>query len=202
MEEKDKKSLINEIKAELDDLEQQLKQSGDEVKTTYQKKKKKIADLLKSYTSQLEEAGSDRLSEIKEDSLELISLLEADYDISYTDYDTESGKISNAIDSLEKKIKTLGSEAGKVKGQLEDDLKRTLGKFKTELDIQKAHFKGTKERAMNEYEDWKINRLKEMGELKEKLEQGKEVAEEKLDSFTAELSKSYDHFKQAFKNLW
>lgn len=202
MEEKDKKSLINEIKAELDDLEQQLKQSGDEAKTTYQKKKKRIADLLKSYTSQLEEAGSDRLSEIKEDSLELINLLEADYDISYTDYDTESGKISNAIDSLERKIQTLGSEAKKVKGQLEDDLKRKLGKFKTELDIQKAHFKGTKERALNEYEDWKTNRLKEMEELKEKLEQGKEVAEEKLESFTAEFSKSYDHFKQAFKNLW
>jgi len=202
MEEKDKKSLLDEIKSELDDLEEQLKQSGEEVKGSYQQKKKKIANLLKEYAHQLEEAGSERLGDVKKGSLELIDLLEADYDISYTDYDDESGKISKAIDSLEEKIKIIGSGAEKLKGHIEDDVHQKLEKFKTELDIQKAHFKGTKERALGEYEEWKNNRLKDVEELKEKLEQGKELAGEKMGGFSEELSKSYDHLKQAFKRLW
>lgn len=202
MKEKDKKSLIDEIKVELDDLEEQLKQSGEKVKGSYQQKKKKIASLLKEYAHRLEETGSERIGEVKRGSLELIDLLEADYNISYTDYDEESGKISRSIDSLEEKIKKIGTEADKLKGHIDDDIHHKLEKFKTELDIQKAHFKGTKERALTEYEEWKNNRLKDVEELKEKLEQGKELAGERMTGFTEELSKSYGHLKQAFKNLW
>lgn len=202
MKEKSKKSLTDEIKAELDDLEEQLKQSSAEVKGSYQEKKKKIASLLKKYAHQLEETGSERIGDVKKGSLELIDLLEADYDISYTDYEDEPGKISKAIDSLEEKINKIGSEAEKLKGHIEEDVHHKLEKFKTELDIQKAHFKGTKDRAMVEYEEWKNSRLNDVGELKEKIEHGKEIAGEKMDSFSEELSKSYGHLKQAFKNLW
>ena len=200
MEEKDRISLIEEIKAELEELEKQLKQSGEDVKSTYQERKKKIAGILKQYTQQLEASGSERLKEVKEDSKELIDLLEANYDISYTDYAEESGRISTAVDSLKEKIKKMGEEAEKLKGQISGDVTETLEKFKTELDIQKAHFKATKERTLKEYEEWKRNRLEEVTKLKEKLE--KEMANSKLEAFTDELSKSYDHLKQAFKNLW
>ncbi len=200
MEEKDSKSLIEEIKAELEELEEQLKQSGDDVKSTYQQKKKKIAEILKQYTKQLEETGGERLKEVKEDSKELIDLLEADFNISYTDYAEESGKISNAVEALKEKIKKVGEEAEKLKGQISEDISDTLEKFKTELDIQKAHFRATRERTLKEYEEWKKNRLKEVSILKEKLE--KEMANSKLEGFTDELSKSYEHLKQAFKNLW
>ncbi len=200
MEEKDRQTLIEEIKAELDDLEEQLKQSGEDVKGTYQEKKKRIANILRQYAKQLEEAGSDRLKEIGEDSKELIGLLEADYNLSYTDYVEETGKISNAVDALKGKIKKVGGEAEKLKGQLSGDISETLEKFKTELDIQKAHFKATKERTLKEYEEWKKNRLEEVAALKERLE--KEMAGSKLEAFTDELSKSYDHLRQAFKKLW
>ena len=200
MEEKDRQTLIEEIKAELDDLEEQLKQSGEDVKGTYQEKKKRIANILRQYAKQLEEAGSDRLKEIGEDSKELIGLLEADYNLSYTDYVEETGKISNAVDALKEKIKKVGGEAEKLKGQLSGDIGETLEKFKTELDIQKAHYRATKERTLREYEEWKKNRLEEVAALKERLE--KEMAGSKLEAFTDELSKSYDHLRQAFKKLW
>lgn len=206
MEEKAKKTVIEELKAELDEIENKLKKSGDEFKDYYKTKKKKIADVLKRYLQEIEETGEERFHEFKEKSGELIDLLESDYDLSYTDYETQSHQISKAIEKYEEQLKKVVaelSEKGKLtKTEIEQDLKKNLEKFKTEIDIQKAHWKGTKGRATAEYDEWKKNRLKDIEKLKHELEAKKEDAEVKLDNFKDELSESFDHLKKAFKNLW
>jgi hypothetical protein len=206
MEEKSKKSIIEELKSELDEMEDKLKKSGDEFKEYYILKKKKIADVLKKYLHEVEASGEERFHEFKERTSELIDLLESDYDLSYTDYENESHKISRAIDHFEeqsKKVIASLSEKGKTtKTEMEKELKINLEKFRTELDIQKAHWKGTKDRAKNEYEEWKNNRLRDIEKLKKEVEQKKEDAETKFDLFTEELSESYNHLKTAFKKLW
>ncbi|MCK5103179.1 MAG: hypothetical protein KAR17_10195, partial [Cyclobacteriaceae bacterium] len=150
METNKKKSIIDEIKNELEELEEQLKKSGEEFKDSYKQKKQKIAILIKKYATEIEESGEEKIHELKESYGELLDLLEADYDISYTDYENESHKISGAIDKFELKAKeifqNLTSEARQTKAKLDEELNKNLSKFKTELDIQKAHFKGTKDR--------------------------------------------------------
>ena len=95
------------------------------------------------------------------------------------------------------------TEKGKTtKEELEKDLNENLEKFKTELDIQKAHWKGTKDRATAEYEDWKEKRLKDIEKLKKEVEAKKDFTETKFDSFSEEISESFDHLKKAFKKLW
>ncbi len=203
---KNNKSFFDEIKKELDDLEAQLKKSGAEFKDHYKLKKQEIAAQLKKYTHEIEGIGEEKIKDLKESYEELMDLLEADYDFSYTDYENESTKISSALDKFEAKakeiFKNMTSEARQAKAKLEQDLKKNLSKFKTELDIQKAHFKGTKERATSGFEDWKDNRLKDIDELKTNLEQKKGAAEGKFESFSDEVSESFDHLKKAFKKLW
>ncbi|MCG8308555.1 MAG: hypothetical protein MI975_14275 [Cytophagales bacterium] len=206
MEEKNKKSIIEEIKSELEELEGQLKQSGEDFKVYYKKKKKNIAGLIKKYTNEIEESGEEKIHELRESSRELLDLLEADYDLSYTEYENESHKISGAIDKYERKAKevfnNLSSDVKETKAKLEEELDKNLNRFKTELDIQKAHFKGTKDRAVSEFEEWKEKRLKDIDDFKKDLEQKKERAEEKIDKFSEEISESYSLLKKAFKNLW
>ena len=70
------------------------------------------------------------------------------------------------------------------------------------MDIHKAHFKGTRERATSEFEAWKEKRLKDIEKLKTDIELKKEESQEKLEKFKEEFSNSYDHLKKAFKSLW
>ena len=206
MEEKAKKPIAEEIKHELDEMETLLKKSGDEFKNYYKIKKKKVADLIKKYAHEFEEAGEEKIHEWKESSSELLDLLESDYDLSYTDYENEPHKISKALDKFEVRAKTLLSNItakGKTaKHEVEEDLQKNLEKFRSELDIQKAHWKGTKERAMAEYEDWKKSRLSDIEKMKKELDHRKSETGGKLEGFGDELSASFDHLKKAFKNLW
>ena len=206
MEEQEKKSLINEIKVELEDLEKHLKKSSDEFKTTYQEKKKKFAALIKDYVNELEESGGEKVQDAKESSMELIDLLEADYDISYTEYEDEPHKLAKAIDTFEEKAKevfdTVSASTSKAKENFDKEFAKNKEKFNTELDIQKAHFQGTKDRTMKEYEDWKEKRLEDIEQLKGKLDQQKEEAGEKFGKFSEEMTESLSHLKKAFKNLW
>jgi len=201
-----KKSIIDEIKNELEELEEQLKQSGAELKDNFKQKKQIIATQIKKYAKEFGESGEGKINELKESYRELIDLLEADYDLSYTDYENESNKISTAIDKFELKAKeifqNLTSEVRQAKEKLEEEFNKNLSKFKTELDIQKAHFKGTKDRTVSEFDEWKTLRLKEIEAFKKELEKKKEETEGKFENFSDEISNSFDHLKKAFKNLW
>lgn len=206
MESKDNKSFIDEIKEELEELEEQLKKNSAEFKDNYKLKKQKIAGIIKKYAQEIEEIGGGKIHELKDSYKELLDLLEADYDFSYTEYENESHKISSALEEFEAKAKeifqNLSSEARQTRSKLEKDLNKNLSKFKTELDIQKAHFKVTKDRATSGFEDWKEKRLKDIGELKTDLEHKKEAAEEKIEGISDEVSESFNHIKKAFKKLW
>jgi len=206
METTNKKNIIGEIKAELDEMEEKLKKSSGEFKEHYKAKKQKIATLIKKYAKEIEQTGEEKVSELKESSQELLDLLEADYDLSYTEFENQSHKISKALDKYEARTKEffshLSNEAKKTSGKLEGELKQNLDKFRTEMDIQKAHFRGTADRMKTEYESWKNTRLKDIESLKKQLEQQKDVAGEKLEAFSGEVSESFSHLKSAFKKLW
>lgn len=199
-------SFIDEIKKELEDLEAQLKKSGAEFQENYNQKKQKIAAKLKEYAAEIEGFGGGKVSGFKDSSMELLDLLEADYDLSYTDYESKSHKISSALDDFEEKVKeifeNLTSDTKEAKAKLEIEINKNLNKFRTELDIQKAHFKATKERGGQEFEEWKEKRLKEIADLKIELEHKKAEAEDKFEKFSGEISSSVEHLKKAFKNLW
>ena len=59
MEAHNKKSIISEIKSELDDLENHLKKGSEEFNELYKEKKQKLANLIKTYASEIEESGED-----------------------------------------------------------------------------------------------------------------------------------------------
>ena len=131
MEGETKKSIIEEITAELEDLESQLKKGGEEIKSTFKEKKAKIAALIRQYATEIEGLGHDKMDDLRDRTGDLLNLLESDFDFSYTDYEDDSHQIS-----------------------------------------------------------------------KETLETKKAETGEKLDKFSDEISISFQHLRQAFKNLW
>ena len=194
------------IKKEIEELESLLKKNSEEVKVEFQQQKSRVTDKIKTFGDQLENASQEQLQSLKDSTTELLDLLDADFDLSYTDFDDSSGKLSSAIEKYESKAKeavaSLSDEASQAKAKISAELHESLNKFKMEMDIQKAHLKGTKDRASSELDYWKEKRLAELRRLKEELEGKKEAAGEKLDQFSDELSTSFDHLKKAFKKLW
>ena len=202
----EKKSIVDEIKSELEEMEEKLKKSGEDFRQHYLEKKHKVAALIRKFAHNLEAAGEEKLHDLKTSSEELLDLLEADYDLSYSEFESESHKISKALDSFETNMKdaleNLGEGTKKAKGKVEEDIQSALSIFRTERDIQKAHFKGTADRAMAQYDSWKKSRLEDIQSLKAELEVKKSEAGEKLEAFSEELSVSFDHLKKAFSKLW
>jgi hypothetical protein len=206
MEKQSKKSIIEDLKTELDEIEGKLKKSSDEYRSYFELKRQKFADLIRQFAHQLEQSGEEKVHSLRDKSRDLLDMLESDYDLSYTDFESESHKISKAIDRFEAEVKDVYermSDKGKsARAEFEGDINRNLEKFKTELDIQKAHWKGTRDRAKAEYEDWKAKRLNDIEELKKELEERKHEAGDKFESFTEEINESFSHLKNAFKKLW
>jgi hypothetical protein len=206
MEEKERNHIIEDLKGELEDLEDRLKKSGADMKQAYEEKKKKMAEILRIYANDMEKSGQERFGELKGKASELIDLLEADYNVSYSEYEEEPHKISKALEDFEKKakevIEEIESGSMRLKEGVEKDLKQSLEKFRTELDIQKAHFKATRDRASGEYEVWKTKRLKDIEELKARLSTQKEDAEDRMEGFRDEMFASLKHLRGAFRKLW
>lgn len=206
MEKTNKKNIIDEIRSQLDEIEDKLKQGSDAFIDNYRVKKEKIALSVKKYAHEVEQTGEEKVQKIKKSAEELLDLLESDYNLSYTEYRSESHKISKALDVYEMQVKDyfndLSKEARKKSSKFEAEMKTNIAKMRMELDIQNAHFKGTADRMKAEYETWKANRLMEIDALKKQLELKKDIAEDRLEEFAGELTESFDHLKKAFKKLW
>jgi methyl-accepting chemotaxis protein len=202
MENADKKNVIDQMRTELEEIEEQLRKSGREFQGLYEQKKHRFVTVLQDYAQLLEKSGSEKAKQAKEKITDMLDLLESDYDVNYVDYSDEPHKISQAFEKLEDKLKELREEVSETGQRIEADVQHGIDRFKMELDIQKAHFRGTSERAKNDFDLWKEKRLQDIDEMKHKLEQRREEAGSKFGSFSEEIAESFSHLQKAFRKLW
>ncbi len=208
MEETPKKTILEEIKNDLDELEVQLNLGKKELQEAFEAKKKKFTSLIKQVQLNLDEyekTGSEKVKELKDKAADLIDTLESNFDVSYTDYSDKPHSLKRVVEDFEKVVKDYYIEVeGKSKeatSKAKTEIKLGIEKFKHELEIQQAQLKQLKEKSSDEWESWKKTKQEEIGKLKEKINSAVDSSKEKAGKFNEELTEAYRHLKTAFKNL-
>jgi len=208
MEDRSQKSILDKMKQELDDLELQLKLGSKELKDAYKLRKKKFTELIRDvheYSMAVKKSGSEKLEEFRKNSKYLLDTLESDFDISYTDYEDKPHDLKKALNDFEKSLKNyfkeLGDEAKVSQLKIEKDVKTGIEKFKSDLNVQRAHLKQLNEKSQSDWEEWKEKKLREVNDLKRKIDSKLGESKEKMGKFNEEVSEAFQHLKSAFKNL-
>jgi ElaB/YqjD/DUF883 family membrane-anchored ribosome-binding protein len=208
MENQEKQSTLEKVKAELEELEVQLKLGTMEAKEKFQAKKAAFKTLVhetEDHLSNIEKVGEKQVAAVKKEAESLIDLLDADFDFSYTEYEDHPQKIRTSLhhfqEKVQKALEDVDDEAEKLKAEIDSKVKMGIEKFDKELELQQSYFLQQKEKAGNEFDKWKEKLLGEIQELKGKIDGQIDEAETRIDLFSDELSKAYDHLKKAFLNL-
>jgi hypothetical protein len=202
MENPEKMSAFDKMKAELEELEVQLKLGSMDMKTHFEAQKAKLRTAMaeaETWMDGLDDKGADAVREAREELHELAAILDADFDFSYSEHDRPEQKVSDALNRLEEKMAALYQQADDKAEELDAKLKEGLERFRHTIDFQQAYFRKKAEKAEEGVDEWKKELLSEVEETKQKLEKGWEEAEEKIDNFKTEISSAFDHIKKAFK---
>lgn len=200
MENKKLKSLLEKMKGDLDNLEVQLNLGVMDAKKSFKKKRKEFGKTVKELENLGKEAadeGSERAKKMEAEANSLLELLEADFDFSYTEFNEAPKRLDAFKEKLEGVFDEMGEGTEKAKGKFEKEYQEVLQRFELELAIQKRRVEDNGEK----FDSWRNDILKETQELKGKIGENINVAEDKLDLFGKEMKLAVDHFKKAFKNL-
>lgn len=205
MEEKKKTPKIEHIANEIEELEVQLKLGKLDLTDSINNRKKELAGLIRKvygFGEKVEKESEEKLHEVKEKTDELLDILDADFNFSYTDYDDEHGHLLEKLQELERKAKEvyekLEQEASKRGEKVKEEFSVGMEKFKNELKIHQKQLQNRTDEAVSEFNEWRQERLKDIENIKELLEEKKSEVEEKTDTFNTEISKAYSHLKKAF----
>ncbi len=208
MEEESKKTLLEEIKSDLDDLEHQLNLGTEEIKGAFEKKKKSFSSLVKKIQenlSEYEKTGSEKIKDLKAKASDLIDTLESDFDLSYTDYSENPHTFKTVVEDFEELVKKYYNEvedkSKAAKDKTQQELKLKIEKFKHELDIQEAQLVKLSGHNPEEWEEWKQKKLDEVKSLKNKINEKMESSKQKAGKFNEEVAEAYRHLRSAFKKL-
>ena len=208
MEEQSNKSLLDEIKSDLEELEVQLNLGKKEFKSAFEKKRKEFSATMQKFHSDLseyEKKGSGKIQKLKEKSADLLDTLESNFDFSYTDYSEKPHNLKTALEDFEhglkeyyKEVEGKSMEVKKIAGH---EIDEGIGKFKKELEVQQAYLKHLTEKSKTEWEEWKQKKLEEVQDLKGKIEGKVASSKEKAGKFNEDVAEAYRHLRTAFKNL-
>jgi CII-binding regulator of phage lambda lysogenization HflD len=199
---------IEKIKAELEELELQLNLGMKDAKDQFFDQKKKVIELLEeseTFLKQMEEQGDSNFSKLKHQASDLLEILEADYDISYTEFEDKPAKLSSTLEDmrhqLDKYTHKLDEQGHKMKEKLEVKFANTLGKLEARIAVQRKRLAHKQEKSHEEFDQWKDTLLSDVKSLRHKIETRAEKSGKKYEGFSEEITEAYDHLKKAISKL-
>lgn len=202
----DKQSL-QEIKQELDELEKRLNLGKQELKEAQKKHRRRFAALVKkvlNYVHELEHSTHEKFDDLKNNSKYLLDTLESDFNISYIDYNEKPQDLRHALEEFENSLKEYyketGTEAKMKVNKLDKDLHAQIAKFKHEMEFYQVQYERAGKERIEDFNKWKQKRLKDVMQLKERIDVNLNSSKEKVGKYNEEISEAYKHLKTAFKN--
>ncbi len=111
-------------------------------------------------------------------------------------------KVDHALHEAEARYSMLKEEANDDFHEWSDEFKDWKEKLQTRMDIARLQFALGKAEAKEEMETKRQDLSKRLQSMKQKAIEAEEKGEEKLSSFSEEMSESFSHFRKAVKGLF
>lgn len=191
------KERLTQMKVLLDELQVQMALGKAEAKDIFERERKNFMQFVSDEKKVLRKSG-EAAGKHRQTLMEKFNGLDARFAKASAEnkrqFDVQKRETLHAIYELELAMKEAYGDVGMA-------LQAKLDAFRANLDTYRIKLAlGEFDAASNELELLKPELVDAMAEIRKRLE--KEVgAGEKIDSFTNEISTSFDHMKKAFSNL-
>ena len=190
------KERLTQMKVLLDELQVQMSLGKSEAKDLFDRERKNFLHFVSDEKNMLRRTG-EAASKHRQVLMEKFDALEARLAKPIAEnkrqYDVQKRETLHAIYELELAMKEAYGDLGMA-------LQNKLDAFRSKLDTYRIKLALGEFEAENELEMLKPELVNAVVEIRERLK--KEVgAGEKIDSFSNEISTSFDHMKKAFSNL-
>ena len=196
-------SRLERWKSELEHLNMQLHLGRAEAKEAFEKQKGELrewVDEAGEWMDDVKEDGAEKMTDAKRKLEELrvqAALGRADtIDALHEEQKELSQKMHDMKYSLEHAYQEVKEDAG----DLSEDIGYKFEDLKTRFDMFWLHTSLGAMEAGDAWERRKKDISSDLHELKLKLEKGKDVAEDRWDNFSKEMTEAWRHFIGAFKS--
>lgn len=191
------KERLTQMKVLLDEMQVQMALGKSEAKDFFERERKNFLHFINEEKILLRrsgEASNTHRQALLEKLDALNSKLETAVAENKKQFDAEKKEILHAIYTLELAIKEAYGDVGMA-------LQAKLDAFRNKLDDYRIRLAlGNFEEAETKLEPMKLELKVKLTEVRERL-QKEAGASEKIDSFSNEISTSFDHMKKAFSSL-
>ncbi len=202
-EQKSKLNTFESIKAALEELELQVKLGSMEAADLFKNRRKdfkEFAEEVKQKTAEWATENGEKVEKVKITAQEIIDILEADYDISYHEYESRQ-KVNDSLNNFEMAYNAFVSQLEEQFKEKDLDWKKkaeeSFSKFRVSLAVEKMRSGAEKDK--EQFKEWSENLKNDLGKLKDELEANTKNARAQLDKFGEDLSKAFTEFKKSFK---
>lgn len=192
---------LEKWKAELEELNVQLRLGRAEAEENFQEQKKKFADWLDSRKKQLDEledSSEDYLKDFKDRIQKLSDYLTRGDAADPDTYAVQREEIVSILDEAEKTAKTTQEKGSEKAKEASENVQDTLDQLRTRLDLYWLKFNLGKAELRDELEERRKKAGQTIHDLKHKLDEGEDLAEDRWDHFKDEMKEAFLHVRQAF----
>lgn len=191
------KERLTQMKVLLDELQVQMALGKAEAKDIFERERKNFMQFVSDEKKVLRRSG-EAAGKHRQTLMEKFNALDARFAKASAEnkrqFDVQKRETLHAIYELELAMKEAYGDVGMALQAKLDAFRANLDNYRIKLAL------GEFDAASNELELLKPELVDAMAEIRKRLE--KEVgAGEKIDSFSNEISTSFDHMKKAFSNL-
>ncbi len=193
---------LNQLKASAEHLNVQLHLGAAEAKDEFEEQKKNLAKLVDTAQEKLGnviDAGEEKAKNLKTTIDELrvqAALGRAETEDVLED---QAKKINKGLNQLKKGLANTADKAEHKAESFADETKHQIEDMHTRFDLLRLRTHLGKKEAEKAWDEKKKELSEKLHEFNQKLEKGKDVAEDKWEHFADEMSEAWDHLKKAFK---
>lgn len=199
----DKLRWVDKRKGELEALRLQLHLGQAEAKEAFEEQKEELRNWVDKASDRLDEwraKGGEKTEEAKRALDELRVQAALGKAETAEALHEEQKKLNHTLHDVKLKLGNVRESVKAKAGSAKDDVGETLDEMRTRFDLFRLH---TKLGAMEAGDAWEVKKKEinsDIHELKAKMEKGKEVADDRWESFSNEMAEAWTHFKSAFRS--
>lgn len=193
---------LDALKAKAEHLNVQLHLGAAEAKDEFEKQKKNLKVLVDNVQDRLKDVkdlGEDKATNLKATIEELrvqAALGKAD---TADALDDQAKKINKGIHSLKQQLSKSAHKAEETAHHITEDTKEQLDDLHTQVDLMRLRAHLGKMEASDTWDEKKKEIKHKLNDFNQKLDQGKDLAEDRWEHFSEEIAEAWSHVKNAFK---
>lgn len=190
---------LQQLRASAEHLNVQLHLGAAEARDEFEVQKKKLAELVDTAQEKLKDFEEEKTQKLKTTIDELrvqAALGKAETEDALEE---QAKKINKGLHQVKQDLSKTAHKAEGKASHLVDETKHQFDDIHTRLDLIRLRTHLGKKEVEQTWDEKKKELSHKLHEFNQKLEKGKDVAEDKWEHFADEISVAWDHLKKAFK---